>query len=68
MARVRFVATIATLARTGTIAGLVVAALLYPIAAIAGLSLKRGAVSNVGAVLVLQVTKFLDELFFKLTF
>lgn len=43
MARVRFVATIATLARTGIIAGLVVAALIYPIAAIAGLSIKRGA-------------------------
>jgi membrane carboxypeptidase/penicillin-binding protein len=43
MARVRLLATIATLARTGTIAGLVVAALIYPIAAVAGLSLKRGA-------------------------
>ena len=43
MARVRFVATIATLARTGIIAGLVVAALVYPLAAIAGLGVKRGA-------------------------
>jgi membrane peptidoglycan carboxypeptidase len=43
MPRVRFVATIATLARTGIFVGLVVAALIYPIAAIAGLSVKRGA-------------------------
>jgi membrane peptidoglycan carboxypeptidase len=55
MARVRFVATIATLARTGTIAGLVVAALIYPIAAIAGLELKRGATEIGGDVNQLKI-------------
>ncbi len=56
MARVRFVATIATLARTGIIAGLVVAALIYPIAAIAGLSVKRGASEIRGDVNQLKIS------------
>jgi membrane peptidoglycan carboxypeptidase len=43
MARVRLIATIATLARTGTMAGLVVAALVFPLAAIGGLNVKNGA-------------------------
>jgi membrane peptidoglycan carboxypeptidase len=56
MARVRFVATIATLARTGIIAGLVVAALIYPIAAIAGLEIKRGATAIGGDVNQLKIS------------
>src|SRR5688572_26726487 len=55
MPRVRFVATIATLARTGIFVGLIVAALIYPIAAIAGLELKRGASGISGDVNQLKI-------------
>jgi membrane peptidoglycan carboxypeptidase len=44
MPRVRFIRRVATLVRTGILAGVVVAALLYPLAAVGGLGLKKGAV------------------------
>jgi membrane peptidoglycan carboxypeptidase len=56
MVRVRLVATIATLARTGIFAGLVVAALIFPIAAIAGLELKHGATGIRGDVNRLEIS------------
>jgi nitrate reductase NapE component len=43
MPSVRFVTALATLARTGIIAGVVLAALLYPLVAIGGVGVKAGA-------------------------
>jgi membrane peptidoglycan carboxypeptidase len=44
MARVRFIRRVVALVRTGILAGVVVAVLLYPLVAIGGLSIKKGAV------------------------
>ena len=43
MARVRFIRRVATLVRTGILAGVVVAVLLYPLVAIGGLGIRQGA-------------------------
>lgn len=48
MARVRFIRRVATLVRTGVIAGVVVAALLYPLAALGGLGIRTGAAELAG--------------------
>jgi membrane peptidoglycan carboxypeptidase len=55
MAPVRFVAAIATLARTGIVVGVVLAALVYPLAAVGGLGVKRGAEQVSGGLEHLQI-------------